>query len=113
VREERIKAASVYVADLLRNGEITEAEYTKELEKTASMSVPAIQNLIASTRKSRERVAARAAVTAEKATEAKVGLTVPVVISASNNEKSLKERLVENFKLTRDLDRIDEMPQRK
>jgi hypothetical protein len=109
IEKQRTLAASVYVADLLRHGEITEAEFAKELEKTAAMSVPAIQNLIASTKKSRERVAARAAATAGSKEVKVAGLTVPIVMTQSMQEKSLKDRLTENFKLTKTLDALDEM----
>lgn len=113
VERQRLLAASVYVADLLRHGEITEADYTKELEKTAKMSVPMIQNLIASTRKTRERVVAAAARAAKVASSdpKSVGLTVPVVHTSEKHEQqlSLKERLVAAMKMTKDLDRLDEM----
>jgi hypothetical protein len=106
-------AASVYVADIFRNGEISEAEYSKELEKAAAMSVPEIQRLIASTKKARERVAAKAVAAEPKAEIRTAGLTVPIVIQQAGTEKSLKDRLVEQFKMTKDLDRISAMPERK
>jgi len=55
VREARLKAASAYVADLLRNGEVAEDQYTETLEKYAQMSVQAILALATSTRLARER----------------------------------------------------------
>ena len=113
VEKQRILAASVYVADIFRNGEISEAEYSKELEKAAAMSVPEIQRLIASTKKARERVAAKAVQAEPKAEIRTAGLTVPIVIQQAGTEKSLKDRLVEQFKMTKDLDRISAMPERK
>ena len=113
VEKQRLLAASVYVADIFRNGEISEAEYSKELEKAAAMSVPEIQRLIASTKKARERVAAKAVQAEPKAEIRTAGLTVPIVIQQAGTEKSLKDRLVEQFKMTKDLDRISAMPERK
>jgi hypothetical protein len=114
VDKQRLVAAAVYVADLLRNGEITEAEYVKELEKASSMSVPAIQNLIVSTRKARERVAARAAtIAASRQAETKVaGMGVPVVQyndTSVDKVEALKNKFVSAFKLTRDLNALDQM----
>lgn len=111
IREARLKAAGIYVADLLRHQEISESEYNKEVEKVAAMSVPAIQNLIAQAKLLRSRVAASAAVThsAEKQEGKVAGLAIPIVVTASKNESSLKDRLVREFKLTRTLDQIDDM----
>jgi hypothetical protein len=111
VREERLKAAAVYTAELLAQGEITTEEYTKELEKAASLPVPAIQAMIVNVRKARARITAKVAASQQQG-ETKVGLSIPVVITASNNETSLVERLVKEFKLTKQLDDIDTMPTR-
>lgn len=108
IREARLKAASVYVADLLRHNDIREDEYSKELEKVAAMSVPAIHNLIAHTKQMRTRIVA-SAVEAQKQEGKMAGLSIPVVITASKNETSLKDRLVSEFKLTKTLDQIDDM----
>lgn len=105
-REARLEAAAVYCADALRHGEISEAEFAKELGKVAKMPVQAIQNLIASTKKTRERVAARSQ--AQRPADKSAGLSIPIVITASNNE-TLKEKLVKEFKLTKNLDMLDEM----
>lgn len=116
VREARLKAASLHVADLLSHGDIRPEEFTSELEKIAAMSVPAIQNLIANTKTMRSRLAANAEthrhVTA--AAEGTVaGLGMPIVITASKNELSLKDRLVKELKLTKTLDAIDGMEVRR
>jgi hypothetical protein len=112
VREARFKAASVYVADMLRHGEINEAEFTKELEKVASLPVQAIQSMIVSVKKARERVANAAA--KQQGTKQPESLTVPILISASTNEPmSLKDRLIAQMKITRDLDAVDAMPDRR
>jgi hypothetical protein len=111
VREARLKAASVYVADLLQHGDIDQNEYSETLEKTASMSVPAIQQLAFSTKKARERMAKTAAAREAMVKEAssQPGLGVPVVIAASNNRnEDLKDRLVGAFKLTQTLDELTE-----
>jgi len=90
----------------LAAGLITSDEYPKELEKIAAMPVPAIQSLIANSKALRARVAS----SVETRSETKVaGLGVPVVVNSSKNELSLKERLVAEFKLTKDLDRFDSM----
>lgn len=106
LREARLKSASVYVADLLRNGDIADNEYAETLEKTAAMSVPAIQQLALSTKKARERMASRMKDVAPIRPEEQPGLHLPVVIS-SNEKQSLQERLVGAFKLTRDLDALE------
>jgi hypothetical protein len=110
IREARLKTASVYVADLLRHGEIRDDEFAKELEKVSAMSVPAIQNLIAQAKLLRSRVAAASAVNSVEKSEGKVtGMSIPYVVTASKNETSLKDRLIAEFKLTKSLDQIDEM----
>lgn len=108
IREARLKAASVYAADLLRHGNISETEYTKTIEEVAQMPVQAIQQLIASTRSARERVI-RTTVASANREEVQPGLGLPVVIAGSNKELSLKDRLVKEMKLTRDLDNFDSM----
>ena len=109
VREARLKAASAYVADLLRNGEIAEKEYTETLEKYAQMPVQAILALASSTRVARERASSVVKANAEKiGTQKTAGIAFPI-IQPSSNEKSLKDRLVENFKLTKDLNKLDNM----
>lgn len=115
VREERYKAASVYVADMLRHGEISETEFTKELEKVASLPVPAIQSLIVSTKKARERVASAAAARSTIDAKQSAGLGIPLVINASTNEtdhERLVKSIVSKMKLTRDMDRADAMPEK-
>jgi len=109
LREARLKAASIYVADLLRHNEISEAEYDETLEKVASMPIPAIQQLALSTRKTRDRVA-KAVEAAQKkaATEKEVGLGLPVVIS-SNKGNDLTERLAKSFSLTKKCDDYEDM----
>lgn len=111
IKEARLKAASVYCADILRNDEITTSQYPEMLEKIASMSVQQIQVLAASTRATRERVEKKNADMNKKASaqNRECGLGLPVVISSNNNRNDLKERLVSSFKLTRDLDEIDRM----
>jgi len=110
VREARLKAASAYVADLLRNGEIGENEYNETLEKYAKMPVQAIQALAASTRVARQRAMNAIKVNAEKQGNQKTaGICIPIVVASSSNEKSLKDKLVEAFKLTNDLNNLDEM----
>lgn len=109
IKEARLKAASVYVADLLANGDIERDEYASELEKAAQMTVPAIQNLIAQTRKMRARIASNAAEAQKQQDGKTAGLSIPVVRTASSNEMSLKDRLVREFRLTRKLDEIDGM----
>lgn len=106
VKEARMKAASIYVADALAHGDIREDQYIAEFEKVSAMSVPAIQSLIANTKQMRVRLAARAE--ARKPEGKVAGLTLPYV-HASTNETSLKDQLIANFKLTRTLDQIDEM----
>lgn len=54
IRQARLKAASMYVADLLRHGEISEEEYPAELESVSKMPVPAILNLVRATSAHRE-----------------------------------------------------------
>lgn len=108
VKEARLKAASVYCADLLANGDIRADEYAQELEKVSQMTVPAIQNLIAHTKQMRNRIRiSTEAASKQEGTTA--GLSIPVVRTASNNEMSLKDRLVAEFKLTKKLDEYDEM----
>jgi hypothetical protein len=106
VREERLKAAGAYVADLLSHGEITPAEYAQELEKFAALPVQAIKALAVNTAKARERVAAKA----QKNEQAHGALNVPLVLTASITEKdkSLKDKLVDAFKLTRDMRRLED-----
>lgn len=110
VEMARLVSAAVYVADLLRSGEVSDEDFSKELTKVASFSVPAIQNLIASTKMARKRVAARAEQVQKSEGNTKVaGLSIPIVVTASKNEMSLKEELVKQFKLTKTLDSIDDM----
>lgn len=110
VREARLKAASAYVADLLRHGEIAENEYTETLEKYAQMPVQSIIALATSTRKTRERVMKQASsANVEQPSQKTAGIVFPLIVNSSNNEKSLKDRLVEQFKLTKDLNKLDSM----
>jgi hypothetical protein len=102
VREARLVAASVYVADLLRHGDISPEQYAQELEKTRAMPVQAIQALARSTTEMRAKQAARYATAAKAA-----ALGVPIVLQTS--EKSLKERLVEQFKLTKRFNDLENM----
>ncbi len=104
VREARLKAASVYVADLLKNGDIKESEYATEHNKCAEMSVQEIQRLAASTRAARERVAKTASnQVSKKNTEVKeASLSFPV-ISPSNNSETLKDNLMKNMQLTKNI----------
>ena len=113
VEKQRLMHASFYVADLLNNGEITEAEYLKELEKTAAMSVQQIQSLIASTKKARARVTAAVVASGGRIEPKEAGLAVPVVIPSERREQSLKDKIISTMKLTRDLDRFEAMPDRK
>jgi len=110
VAHERLKAASVYAAELLAHGDITSEEYPKELEKAAQLPVPAIQAMISNIKKARARITARVA---SSQGETKVGMSIPVVIAQCNDGPDLVQRLVKEFKLTRDLDRIDTMPEKK
>lgn len=107
VREERLKAASVYCAEMLANGDIRADEYVKTFEKIAEMPVPAIQALIAQAKQMRDRMTKNAETL--KSSEGKVGMSVAYVHTANKNEMSLKDRLVAEFKLTKALDNIDEM----
>lgn len=100
VREARLVAASVYVADLLRHGDITTDQYASELEKIRSLPVQAIQALARSTSEMRTKQAAKFAARAGTETRS-AGLGVPIVLPTSSTEKSLKDRLVEQFKLTK------------
>jgi hypothetical protein len=111
IREARILAASAYAAELLKNGEITGEEFATTVEKVASMPVQAIQNLTLSTRKAREKVAAVATANAHAQSQMSktAGLSIPVVINSSCTESSLTERLVKQFKLTKQLNALDEM----
>lgn len=117
VREARLKAASFHVADLLANNDISREDFASELEKISAMTVPAIQNLIATTKMMRNRLAANAEAQGKIVTasaEGRVpGLGMPVVVASSKNEMSLKERLVKELKLTKTLDAIDQMEMRR
>jgi hypothetical protein len=108
VREARLKVASVYVADLLRHGEISENEYEETLDRTAGMSVQAIQHLAISTKKARERAVAQAeaTITREAQAQPQPGLGLPVVVSSNQGNESLQDRLTAQFKLTKDLDKL-------
>jgi len=112
LREARLKAASIYVADLLRYSEISDNEYNETLEKVASMPIQAIQQLALSTRKARERVAKQAEATQKKVAATEVGLGLPVVIS-SKNGNDLRERLAKAFSLNRKLDEYEAMKNQK
>jgi hypothetical protein len=111
IREARILAASAYAAELLKNGEINGEEFAATVERVAAMPVQAIQNLTLSTRKAREKVVAVAAANAQAQSQMSktAGLSIPVVINSSCMESSLKERLVNQFKLTKQLNALDEM----
>lgn len=109
VQEARTKVACVYVADLLRHGEISENEFTESLDKYSQMPVESIQALIQSTKKTRERVMKAASVRAPHGTEKVAGLGIAMTISAAKNEKTLQERLVEQFKLTKNMNGLDAM----
>lgn len=98
VREARLKAASVLVADMMSHGEITADEYAETLERFASFEVPAIQALALSVRKAREKVEARNQRTAESQRGKKeAGLGIPVVYDPAKEEKPLTQRLSELF----------------
>jgi hypothetical protein len=113
IREARILAASAYAADLLKNGEISGEEFASTVEKIAAMPVQAIQSLQLSTRKAREKVAAcNTALQAQSQTKT-AGLSIPVVISSSSKESSLTERLVNQFKLTKQLNALDQMREKR
>lgn len=105
VKQERYKAASVYVADLLRHNEIAETEFTKEMEKIAGMPVPAIQALIVSTKKARERVAASNIRTTHASNE----LSIPLV-TGIQSDRSMAERLANVFTITKGLSNSDAIP---
>jgi len=108
LENKRLMHASFYVADLLRNGEISESEYQTELEKTAAMSVPQIQNLIASTKKARARVVAAAANGTRTETK-EAGLSIPVVVQGENRGQDLKDKIIANMSLTKKLDSYEAM----
>ena len=108
VREARVLAASAYAADLLRNGEISDKEYAETVQKFAEFPIQAIQRLALSTRQTREKMSAQQKVKESQVQQRVAGLATPIVITASNNEMSLTERLVKEFKLTKDLDKLDE-----
>jgi hypothetical protein len=111
VREARLKAASAYLADSLRHGEITEAEYSQQLDEMAGMSVPAILDLAKKARIQRARINAVAEknAAAEAQSQTKVaGLGTAVVINSSSNEKSLAERIQEQFTLHKKFKDVEE-----
>ena len=114
MREARLKAASVYVSDLLRHGDIGEEDYAQELEKSAALPVPAIQALCRSTRLARERASKIVMASAKREhAEASAGCSIPLVITKQGSSKqSLAERLMSEMKLTKDLDALDEMNKR-
>jgi hypothetical protein len=106
VKEARLKAASVLVADMLSNGEITKAQYSEHLERYSALPVPAIQALANSLASQREKIAKKA----EASAQAKApGMSLPVVVQSSSSEKSLKDKLVGYSALTRKCDALDEM----
>jgi hypothetical protein len=104
VREARLKAASVIVADMLANGEITKEEYAEALEKHAKMEIPALQSLAVTLRKTREKVEASRQRAEEKSKAKTAGLGIPVVHDMSRDEKSFTVRLSELFSINKLLD---------
>ena len=103
----RLTAASVYVADLLRNGDIKDGEYKEALAKFAQMPVQAIQALARSTVEARARVAKTAAASSDSVKTA--GCGIPIVVSSNDNEKTLKDKLVEMFKITKNLNEWEKL----
>jgi len=111
VREARLKAASIVVSSMLANGEISEAEYSSKLEEMAALPIPAIQALANSIKVQRERMKIASMQPGKQVKVA--GLHVPVVVQNAADEISLKEKLVKAMKMTRDLDRLDNMEDNK
>jgi len=104
IREARLKAASVIVADMLAHGEITNEEYAEALEKHAKMEIPALQSLAVTIRKTREKVEASRQRADEKAQAKTAGLGIPVVHDMARDEKSFTQRLSELFSINKLLD---------
>jgi hypothetical protein len=101
ISEARLRAASVIVADMLLNGEITKDEYAETLEKHAKMDVPALQSLALTLRKTRERVEASNK-RSEVSRQVKIaGLGIPVVHDMSMDEHSLQDKISELFSINK------------
>lgn len=106
VKEARLKAASVLVADMLANGEIEKAQYSEHLERYSALPVPAIQALASSLVSQREKIAKKS----EASAQAKApGMSLPVVVQSASREQSLKDKLVSFSSLTQKCDKIDQM----
>jgi len=113
VKEARILAASVYAADLLKHEEIDEKEFAATIEKISALPVPAIQSLTLSTRKTRERVEAANKAANPAAQPRMAGLTFPLVIKQASRQDDLKDRLVQEFALTKKLNAAEAMSDEK
>lgn len=101
IREARLKAASVLVADMLANGEVTKSDYEETLETYSKMEIPALQALAVSIRKVREKVEARIKTQEQASSIKQAGLGIPVVHDVSRDEKSLPQRLSELFSINK------------
>lgn len=99
IREARLKAASVYLADALRHGEVSEAEYTEQLEKLTDMPVQAIVELTKKARHQRAKIAQMASQRTPDGQTKVAGLGIPLVVPSSSNELSLKDRIQKLFTL--------------
>ena len=107
VREARLASAAALAADMLRHGEIDEKEYQTKVTEISAMPVPAIQQLALTVRQTRQRLSAKAAVQAEPRV---ASLNVPIIPQNANNEdQSLVQRLTREFKLTKQLNALDDM----
>lgn len=106
VKEARLKAASVLVADMLSNDEITKAQYSEHLERYSALPVPAIQALANSLTSQREKIAKKAEASAQARAP---GMSLPVVVQSSSSEKSLKDKLIGFSALTKKCDSYDQM----
>jgi hypothetical protein len=107
VRESRMLAASVYVADLVASREISPDQIKDEIEKYSKLPVQAIQALALSTRKARERIASK--VQADSKEDGKVaGLMQPLVLNSGNSKDDLVKKISGLFTLARGVERLQD-----
>lgn len=106
VREARLASAAALAADMLRHGDISDQEYKTKVDELSQLPVPAIQQLALTIRQTRQKIANKAAVQAETKV---ASLSVPIISQNAGSEASLVDRLVSEFKLTKQLNALDEM----
>lgn len=108
VREARLASAAALVADMLRNGDITDQEYKTKVDEISQLPVQAIQQLALTIRQTRQKIASKMAMAAQAETKV-ASLSMPIIPQNAGSEMSLVDRIASEFKLTKHLNALDEM----